>query len=199
VTVPDLATIGRKRQGAPARMIGCPSRRLRLTACFRGCSGGSTMARRAATARVSVGGTGGYAARVVRAAAVRQLGRAGARGELSVLLVGDAKMRRLNRSYRGTDRTTDVLSFPQGGEVVGDVVISVDTARRQAREGGWPLSRELQRLLAHGILHCLGHDHHQPREARRMAAAERRLLGREGMVGTVTSDAKAVSSKRRVR
>src|SRR2546430_4876492 len=119
------------------------------------------------------GGGAGYAARIVRAAAARQLSRAGASGELSVLLVGDRRMRRLNRSYRGTDRTTDVLSFPQGGGVVGDVVISVDTARRQAREGGWALARELRQLVAHGILHCLGHDHEDPRGARRMAAAER--------------------------
>jgi probable rRNA maturation factor len=157
------------------------------------------MARRSSRGRVSVSGRGGYAARVVREAAALQLLRAGATGELSVLLVGDAKMRRLNRSYRGKDRATDVLSFPQGGDVVGDVVISVDSARRQAREGGWPLSRELQRLLAHGILHCLGHDHHDPRGARRMAAAEQRLLGRKGMVGLALTPAKAVSSKRRLR
>jgi probable rRNA maturation factor len=141
----------------------------------------------------------GYAARVVRAAAMGQLARAKAGGELSVLLVGDARMRRLNRSYRGKDRTTDVLSFPQGDGVVGDVVISLDTARRQAREGGWSLSRELRRLVAHGILHCLGHDHEDAEAARRMAAAERRLLGTDGMVGVTLSAAKSVSSKRRFR
>jgi probable rRNA maturation factor len=149
---------------------------------------------------VSVEGRGaGYAARVVRAAAARQLARAGSSGELSVLLVGDGRMRRLNRSYLGKDRTTDVLSFPQGGGVVGDVVISLDTARRQAREGGWALARELRQLVAHGILHCLGHDHQDPRGARRMAAAERRLLGSDGMVGVTLAAAKPVSSKRRLR
>jgi probable rRNA maturation factor len=108
-------------------------------------------------------------------------------------------MRRLNRSFRGKDRTTDVLSFPQGGGLVGDVVISLDTARRQARAGGWTLARELRQLVAHGILHCLGHDHEDERGARRMAAAERRLLGGDGMVGVTLAAVKAVSSKRRLR
>src|SRR5256885_17112743 len=87
----------------------------------------------------------GYAARVVRAAASRQLSRARASGELSVFLVGDRRMRHLNRSFRGKDRPTDVLSFPQGGALIGDVVISLDTPRRQPREGGWPLPRAQRR------------------------------------------------------
>ena len=149
---------------------------------------------------VSAEGRGkGYAARVVRAAATRQLSRAGASGELSVVVVGDRRMRRLNRLFRGKDRPTDVLSFPQGGGLIGDVVISLDSARRQAREGGWTLARELRLLVAHGILHCLGHDHEDQRGARRMAAAERRLLGGPGMVGVTLAAAKAVSSKGRLR
>jgi probable rRNA maturation factor len=92
-------------------------------------------------------------------------------------------MRALNRRWRGKDQPTDVLSFPQHGTAIGDVVISLETARSQAREGGWSLSAELRRLLAHGLLHCLGHDHHTRAAARRMAAAERRLLGRDGLVG----------------
>jgi probable rRNA maturation factor len=63
------------------------------------------------------------------------------------------------------------------------VAISLETARRQAREGGWSLAAELRRLVAHGLLHCVGHDHERPGDARRMAAAELRLLGRGGMVG----------------
>jgi len=121
-----------------------------------------------------------HAAAVLRAAASRWV-----RGqELSIALVSDREMRALNRRWRGKDKTTDVLSFPlQDPAALGDVVISMDTARRQARAGGWPLSAELRRLLAHGILHCRGYDHEDPRDARRMAAAERRLLGAEGMVG----------------
>ena len=124
-----------------------------------------------------------HAARVLRAAAKQQLAALRLSRELSLTLVSDRRMRGLNHDWRGKDRATDVLSFPQEGASIGDVVISLDTARRQAREGGWSLAAELRRLLAHGLLHCLGHDHHTARQARRMAAAEQRLLGRRGMVG----------------
>src|SRR5438067_11213146 len=122
----------------------------------------------------------GYAARVLRAAARKWCGTE----SLSLSLVDDGEIRRLNRGWRRKDQPTDVLSFPlHEPGALGDVVISLDTARRQARAGGWPLSLELRRLLAHGILHCRGYDHQNARHAARMAAAERRLLGREGMVG----------------
>ncbi len=121
-----------------------------------------------------------HAAAVLRAAARAWIGRA----ELSVALVSDRQMRVLNRRWRRKDRPTDVLSFPlQERGALGDVVISLETARRQARVGGWPLAVELRRLLAHGILHCRGYDHDTPAHAREMARAERRLLGRNGMVG----------------
>jgi probable rRNA maturation factor len=128
-------------------------------------------------------GRGVHAGRVLRAAARENLAALRLSRELSVMLVSDRRMRALNREWRGKDRPTDVLSFPQHGASVGDVVISLDTARRQAREGGWSLAAELRRLLVHGLLHCLGHDHHTAAQAQRMAAAERRLLGRQGMVG----------------
>ena len=121
-----------------------------------------------------------HAARVLRAAAREQLARL-LLAEVSLSLVTDREMRALNRKWRLKDAPTDVLSFPMAP--VGDVVISLDTARRQAREGGWPLAAELRRLLAHGLLHCLGHDHQRPAAARRMAKAEEKLLGRKGMVG----------------
>ena len=113
------------------------------------------------------------------------------RRELSLSLVSDRAIRALNRDWRGKDRATDVLSFPQedaGGVLIGDVVISLPTALRQAEAGGWSLARELRRLLAHGLLHCLGHDHGTPAQALRMARAERRLLGRDGLVGAALSD-----------
>ena len=104
-------------------------------------------------------------------------------GELSLLLVSDGEMRRLNRRWRGRDRPTDVLAFAQaegpGGApdgMLGDVVISVDTARRQAAERGETLGREAERLLVHGVLHLLGYDHERsPAEARRMQRRERAL------------------------
>lgn len=111
--------------------------------------------------------------------------------ELSLSLVNDARIRALNRAWRGKDRATDVLSFPAGDNPpvglrpLGDVVISLPTARRAAKEHGVTLDQELDRYLAHGLLHLLGHDHHRRGDARRMARAERRLLGAEGMLGPV--------------
>ena len=90
-------------------------------------------------------------------------GRAGAMG---VGLVGDRTMRALNRRHRAKDATTDVLSFPagpapdpEGLRHLGDVLISVPQAARQARAAGHPLDRELRVLLLHGYLHLLGYDH----------------------------------------
>jgi probable rRNA maturation factor len=82
--------------------------------------------------------------------------------ELSLVFVDDAEMQRLNRQYRGRDCPTDVLSFPQENSgtdaesLLGDVVVSVDTAVRQAQEAGHALARELALLTVHGTLHLLG-------------------------------------------
>ncbi len=112
---------------------------------------------------------------------------------LAVTLTTDAHIRTLNRRWRQKNHATDVLSFPGGPPppgwpgplVLGDVVISLDTARRAARHGGRRLAEELDRYLAHGLLHLLGHDHHRPVAARRMATLEDRLLGGPGMVRAV--------------
>jgi rRNA maturation RNase YbeY len=127
----------------------------------------------------------GVAARLGRSAR-RLLRRLGLRdAELSILLVSDRVIRDLNRRWRGHDRPTDVLAFsqregPGGGPdgVLGDVVISVDTAGRQAAAGGTTLGRETERLLIHGLLHLLGYDHERSAaEARRMRRRERTLAG----------------------
>ena len=83
------------------------------------------------------------------------------RGEVSLVLAGDRLLRRLNREYRSKDRPTDVLSFPgEGGEAgLGDIVISVETAERNARRLGRTRAQELDVLALHGFLHVLGHDH----------------------------------------
>lgn len=78
---------------------------------------------------------------------------------LGVRFAGDRELQRVNRHYRGRDQPTDVLSFPGTGGHLGDILISVPTARRQARALGHPAEREVQALLLHGVLHCLGHDH----------------------------------------
>lgn len=99
-------------------------------------------------------------------------------GKLSLLLTGDAEVRELNRRHRGKDRTTDVLSFSTEDPVfLGDIAISVETARRQAAQYDAPLQSEINRLLIHGLLHLLGHDHHEPAERAVMEAEERRLAG----------------------
>jgi probable rRNA maturation factor len=85
---------------------------------------------------------------------------------VTVLLTRDAEMRRLNRSFRGKDRPTDVLSFPDGAIAgprpaprIGDIVISIPAAARNARRAGHALRVEVARLLLHGFLHLLGYDH----------------------------------------
>ena len=97
--------------------------------------------------------------------------------ELSLLLTGDAEIRQLNKTYRKLDKATDVLSFPQdedavnesGDTLLGDVVISVETAARQAEEHHLSFNEELILLAIHGILHLLGYDHERsPQDARVM-------------------------------
>ena len=108
-------------------------------------------------------------ARMIRAAA-RHDRRADY--EVSVRLCDDAAIRALNRDYRGKDKPTDVLAFAQREgpagklhpEMLGDVVISVDTARRQGKRG---LYRELLHLASHGLCHLLGYDHRDDAEERR--------------------------------
>ena len=104
--------------------------------------------------------------RSVRPPRLRRVLRAAAqalrvRGELALVLAGDGLLRRLNRDYRGKDEATDVLSFPGGGGVagLGDVVISVARAERNARGLGRTLAQELEVLALHGFLHVLGYDH----------------------------------------
>ena len=104
--------------------------------------------------------------RPVRPARLRRLLEAAARslgvsGEVSLVLTRDPAVRALNARYRGKDKPTDVLSFPgPGGEAgLGDIVVSVDTAERNARRQGRTLQRELDVLALHGFLHVLGYDH----------------------------------------
>jgi probable rRNA maturation factor len=107
--------------------------------------------------------------------------------QLSVLFVGDRAMRTLNRRYRGIDRPTDVLSFSlREGEfasiqpdVLGDIVIGVPVAARQAAAAGHPLAREIDLLLIHGLLHLLGYDHERGgKDAAVMRKKEAALLRR---------------------
>lgn len=105
----------------------------------------------------------------------------GVGGELSLVMAGDGLLRRLNRVYRGKDKTTDVLSFPGEGGLagLGDIVISVAKAERNARGLGRSLAQELDVLALHGFLHVLGYDHETDGGAmdRLEGRLRRRLLG----------------------
>jgi rRNA maturation RNase YbeY len=136
----------------------------------------------------------GIATRLRRAAraalVVLRLGGA----ELSLVVVGDAEMRTLNRVHRGIDRTTDVLSFPLHGRrrpragpwLLGDVVISAGEVRRQGRAEHAQTVDVAERLLVHGLLHLVGYDHE------RSAAEARRMSRRERFVGAALRRAREV-------
>jgi probable rRNA maturation factor len=117
--------------------------------------------------------------RVAAERALRAAGRVG--GVVEIALVNDTEIRRLNRAFRGVGRRTDVLAFAleisqAHGGLVGQIVVSVDTARRQSRRLGVPLDLELQLLVTHGILHLIGYDDRDPVEARLMHGREREIL-----------------------
>lgn len=98
------------------------------------------------------------------------------KAELSLLLVNDAQIRRLNQRYRRINRPTDVLAFPMlegdafppRSQLLGDVVISLETAKKQAKREGHSLEHEVKTLLIHGILHLLGYHHESSEEAARL-------------------------------
>jgi probable rRNA maturation factor len=104
----------------------------------------------------------------------RARGLVGLEGEVEVLLTSDAELKRLNRSFRGKNKATDILSFPAppevAGEQAGDLAISLETAARQAEEHGHTLRDELRILLLHGLLHLAGEDHET--DSGEMAARE---------------------------
>jgi len=110
--------------------------------------------------------------------ALAALGRAGA--EVHLAFVNDALARRLNSQYRGASQPTDILAFsletPGLGRLLGEVVVSAEAARRQARRLRVPVALELQLLVVHGLLHLVGYDDRDPREARLMHERERGIL-----------------------
>lgn len=123
-------------------------------------------------------------ARLRRVAQAVLQGIGQSKAELSIALVDDPSIAELNGQYRAKPRPTDVLSFSlvegdfadHRGGMLGDVVISVETAATQAAERHRSLDETVARLLVHGVLHLIGHDHEDDDEAREMQAEERRLL-----------------------
>ncbi|MGB2852887.1 MAG: rRNA maturation RNase YbeY [Dehalococcoidia bacterium] len=110
--------------------------------------------------------------------------------ELGLVVTGDERIRQLNKSYRGVDEATDVLSFalledsdasfvnpPDGVLHLGEVILSYPRAVVQAEEHHHPVEREVAFLVVHGVLHLLGHEHEQPHDEAKMRAEEERILG----------------------
>lgn len=121
-------------------------------------------------------------------------------GEVTVLLCGDARIRALNRDFRGKNKATDVLSFPaaENGEgVAGDLAISVETAAKQAAGHGHALAEELRVLMLHGVLHLAGFDHEV--DAGEMRAREAELRTRLKLPGGLIERTLSVAQLRTAR
>lgn len=124
-----------------------------------------------------------------------------AKAEVSVLLTDDARICALNRAWRGQDRPTNVLSFPAPPAgaarpadqpvLLGDVVLALETAEREAAAEGKALADHVTHLLVHGILHLLGFDHEEEAEAARMEQLEVELLARLGIADPYRAEAVA--------
>jgi probable rRNA maturation factor len=130
----------------------------------------------------------------LRRDAAAAVAAAGFRGALSLAVVSDATMRRVNRQFHATDEPTDVLAFPLGGgdgAFDAEVVVSLDTARREAHERGVDPAAELMLYVVHGVLHLLGFDDHAKADARRMHARTLSILADLGYDNTIEVRAKA--------
>lgn len=121
-------------------------------------------------------------------AALETLAHQRADGNITLFLTDDARLHELNRDYLGIDSPTDVLSFPAsetdpetGEAYLGDIILSLPRADRQARAAGHSLADEAQLLVVHGTLHLLGHDHATAREKSKMWKAQREVLERLGL------------------
>jgi len=111
---------------------------------------------------------------------LNRIAPAKARGDLTIALVSDRRMRALNRQFRGRDYATDVLSFPSDDRgFMGDIVIASGVAKRQARDAGHSIQVELRVLSLHGLLHLLGYDHET--DDGKMARVEARLRRKAGL------------------
>jgi len=122
----------------------------------------------------------------IRTVCTRLLRGHGVEAGLSICYVDDAAIRQLNAQYLDRDETTDVLAFPLGDEtdpgeaLLGEIVVSVETAVREAAARGLPVGSEIALYTIHGLLHLLGHDDREPDDAARMREAEREALEAAG-------------------
>lgn len=112
------------------------------------------------------------------------------RGQVEISIIGDKRMRRLNREARGLDRPTDVLSFAwaegqRAGDLhlLGEVYLNYAQIKRQAKRFHVPPTEEAIRMIAHGLLHLVGHNHHEAREANQMFAVQEKIVTAVGVAG----------------
>lgn len=138
---------------------------------------------------VRVEGLDGSLQYIIAMAVNSALDNRGRQGDVTVAIVDDAEIRRMNREYRGIDSPTDVLSFPahegfmllsEPDAFLGDIAISVDRARLQADEYGHSIERELAFLTIHGMLHLLGFDHILKEDEEEMIALQDQILREMG-------------------
>src|SRR5574340_1083660 len=115
------------------------------------------------------------AADTVRKAIITAAAQAPAAGEVSVLLTDDAAVKALNAKWRGSDKPTNVLSFPaaKSGNLIGDIAIAYETVKREAEHEQKPFLHHLSHLAVHGFLHLLGYDHQTDSQAEAMESLER--------------------------
>jgi len=106
--------------------------------------------------------------------------RGRARVGVSVVLAGDALLRDLNRTYRGKDKPTNVLSFAGEGRELGDVILSYETVKREAKEQKKNFTQHTAHLVVHGCLHLIGHDHEKDKDAAKMEKLETSILAKLG-------------------
>src|SRR5262249_16785104 len=122
----------------------------------------------------------GLAARLKNAA---EAAAAAARlkGDFTILLAGDKKLRSLNHEFRGKDKPTNVLSFPSDADYAGDIALAYGVTKKKAKAAGKTVADDATHLVVHGVLHLAGHDHERPKEARVMESLEVKILGRLGI------------------
>lgn len=122
----------------------------------------------------------GLPARLEKAAqAARRAARL--KGDFTLLLSNDRKLRALNRAFRDKDKVTNVLSFPGADGYAGDIAIAYGVTKKEATAAGKSLSDHATHLVVHGVLHLAGHDHMKAKQAKAMEGLEVRILGRMGI------------------
>ena len=127
----------------------------------------------------------GLATRLTMAAeAARKAARL--KGDFTILLANDRKLRALNLDFRGKDKPTNVLSFPGADGYAGDIALAYGVTKKEAKEAGKIFADHATHLVVHGVLHLAGHDHERPKEARAMEGLEVKILERLGIADPYT-------------